>query len=254
MTSSNTSWHHDSGSKVIITSKRCDGLSTDLPTKYRLYHLTPICSWLRTKRSMMWFLQPMIIKLSMSRPCAEQTVVAMLICKLSKPRLLLTQIMHEQSCSSIFVFLLLSIDQMSFVTPHQLLLPHCLCRAMQWVKIINVSMEVQFTVKSVMFTMFPQCQCPTVLGSPPPESSINLHETFQVRSRGEVQELRSNCHDWGLYFYRKMFLNRFKMLIIKRVYCLKPSQTLKHLNYFQTRHIWRDLIFELWTMGLWPGH
>ena len=64
-----------------------------------------------------------------------------------------------------------------------------------WVKIINVSMKVQFTVKSVMFTMFPQCQCPPVLGSPPPESSINLLETFQVRSRGEAQELRSNCHD-----------------------------------------------------------
>ena len=243
---------HDSGSKVIITNKCCDGLSTDLPTKYRLYHLTPICSWLWTKRSMMWFLQPMIIKLSMSRPCGEQTVVAMLICKLPQPGLLLSEIMHEQSCSSIFVSLLISIDQMSFVTLHRLLLPHCLepWTMVLWVKIINVSMKVQFTVKSVMFTMFPPCQRPTVLGSPPPESSINLLETFQVRSRGEAQELRSNCHDWGLYFYRKMFLNRFKMLIIKRVYCLKPSRTLKHLNYFQTRHIWRDLIFELWTMGL----
>ena len=188
--------------------------------------------------------------------CGEQTVVAMLICKLPQPGLLLSEIMHEQSCSSIFVSLLISIDQMSFVTLHWLLLPHCLepWTMVLWVKIINVSMKVQFTVKSVMFTMFPPCQCPPVLGSPPPESSINLHETFQVRSRGEAQELRSNCHDWGLYFYRKMFLNRFKMLIIKRVDCLKPSRTLKHLNYFQTRHIWRDLIFELWTMGLWPGH
>ena len=32
--------------------------------------------------------------------------------------------------------------------------------AMHWVKIINVSMKVQFTVKSVMFTMFPPCECP----------------------------------------------------------------------------------------------
>ena len=123
-------WHrptpkqtHDFVFKVIITNKRCDGLSTDLPNKY---HLTPICSWLRTKLSMMWFLQPMIIKVSMSRPCGEQTVVAILICKLSQHRLLLSQIMHEQSCSSIFVSLLISIDQMSFVTPHRLLLPHCL--------------------------------------------------------------------------------------------------------------------------------
>ena len=121
-------------------------------------------SWLRTKRSMMWFLQPMIIKLSMSRPCAEQTVVAMLICKLPQPGLLLSEIMHEQSCSSIFVSLLISIDQMSFVTLHWLLLPHCLepWTMVLWVKIINVSMKVQFTVKSVMFTMFPPCQCPSV--------------------------------------------------------------------------------------------